>query len=94
MNLLNNTITGRSSGSNCGPLKLQNSKISNYQLWSSDLYISYIVDFLNLQREVRPLVALSRLLHNLEPLARNERLPVTMLKKGVYKSILVDARVV
>ena len=45
MNLLNNTITGRSSGSNCGLLKLQNSKISNYQLWSSDLYISYIVDF-------------------------------------------------
>ena len=39
-------------------------------------------------------MALSRLLHNLEPLARNERLPVTVLKKGVYKSILVDARVV
>ena len=39
-------------------------------------------------------MALSRLLHNLEPLARNERWPVIVLKKGVYKSILVDARVV
>ena len=27
MTLLNNTITGRSSSSNFGPLKLQNSKI-------------------------------------------------------------------
>ena len=39
-------------------------------------------------------MALSRLFHNLVPLARNERLPVIALKKGVDKSILVDARVV
>ena len=43
---------------------------------------------------MRPLMALSRVFHNLVPLARNERLPVIMLKKGVDKSILVDARVV
>ena len=39
-------------------------------------------------------MALSRVFHNLVPLARNERLPVIVLKKGVDKSILVDARVV
>ena len=43
---------------------------------------------------MRPLVALSRLFHNLVQHARNERLPVIVLKKGVDKSILVDARVV
>lgn len=52
---------------------------SKYLLYSS---------FLNLQREVRPLVVLSWLFHNLVPLARNERLPVMVLKK------VVDARVV
>ena len=39
-------------------------------------------------------MALSRLFHNLVPLARNEHLLVIVLKKGVDKSILVDARVV
>ena len=39
-------------------------------------------------------MALSRLFHNLVPLAGNERLPVIALKKSVDKSILVDARVV
>ena len=37
-------------------------------------------------------MVLSRLFHNLVPHARNERLPVIVLKKGVDKSILVDAR--
>ena len=37
-------------------------------------------------------MALSRLFHNLVQHARNERLPVIVLKKGVDKSILVDAR--
>ena len=36
-------------------------------------------------------MAPSRLFHNLEPLARNEHLPVIVLKKGVDKSILIDA---
>ena len=36
-------------------------------------------------------MALSRLFHNLVPLARNEHLPVIIvLKKGVDKSISVD----
>ena len=38
-------------------------------------------------------MALSWLFHNLVPLARNERLPVIVLKRGVDESILVDARV-
>ena len=39
-------------------------------------------------------MALSWLFLDLVPLAGNERLPVVMLKKGVDKSTLVDARVV
>ena len=39
-------------------------------------------------------MALSWLLHNLVPLARNECLLIIVLKKGVDKSLLVDARVV
>ena len=35
-------------------------------------------------------MALSRLCHNLVPLARNEHLPVIVLKKGADKSISVD----
>ena len=36
-------------------------------------------------------MAPSRLFHNLEPLAGNKHLPVIVLKKGVDKSILIDA---
>ena len=39
-------------------------------------------------------MALSRLFHNLVPLARNKRLLVIVLKKGVDKSTSVDARIV
>ena len=60
-------------------------KLSTLEFWS--IYFLYNW-FLNLQREVRPLVVLSWFFHNLVPLARNERLPVMVLKKGMDKSIL------